>query len=405
MPHDHSAFDFADDTKPKSGRGMLAAFKAAGKALVAKAKHGAAAKILPAMLLAAAALTAPQAAKAQASLTQITLTGTVSSGTDTTGVFGPTGGLSGKSFTLVYTYDPTQGTPHFTACSGGGSDYYTDIRNSGSDFPATATLQIGGGQPYPFGGAGESSVTSWALRYADTCGSTPSEAGVGITTNYSGLFGGGAGVGTGAVSPDIFPPSGGSLSPNADWSSDVNPAVPTNSSDTIQFSVGITGAETKTASGYLAPTNFQVTQLGLDVNALTNGGDCGCGNPTEQLFQQSQDMGQTAGKDFKNFVGDPVNPATGNMFEAATDYATAGPNALAFKRYYNGMANQVISLRPSTDTLSPWPKNSARTGARITTAICRSAPPSPAPSARTDRLFRSGSTAAHGRRPRASTPR
>src|SRR5579863_10537900 len=36
--------------------------------------------------------------------------------------------------------------------------------------------------------------------------------------------------------------------------------------------------------------------------------------------------------------GRPINLGTGNMFEDADDYHTAGPNRLAFMRYYNSMA-------------------------------------------------------------------
>ena len=71
MPHDHSAFDLAA-TQPKTGRGILAQMKEAGRSLVARAKHGAGPKILSAALLAAVALTAPHEAKAQSFYTDLT---------------------------------------------------------------------------------------------------------------------------------------------------------------------------------------------------------------------------------------------------------------------------------------------------------------------------------------------
>ncbi len=71
MPHDHSAFDSAADTQPKTGGGILAQMKAAGRSLVARVKHGAATKVLSATLVAAAALAAPQSAKAQTVYTDI----------------------------------------------------------------------------------------------------------------------------------------------------------------------------------------------------------------------------------------------------------------------------------------------------------------------------------------------
>jgi len=37
------------------------------------------------------------------------------------------------------------------------------------------------------------------------------------------------------------------------------------------------------------------------------------------------------------FAGDPVNPATGNLFTSKLDYTTAGPNPLQFIRYYNSL--------------------------------------------------------------------
>jgi hypothetical protein len=41
-------------------------------------------------------------------------------------------------------------------------------------------------------------------------------------------------------------------------------------------------------------------------------------------------------------VGDPIEVSTGNVFEQATDYATAGPNQLAFIRSYNSMTGSDI---------------------------------------------------------------
>ena len=39
--------------------------------------------------------------------------------------------------------------------------------------------------------------------------------------------------------------------------------------------------------------------------------------------------------------GDPINVGTGNVFEQTTDYQTAGPNSLAFTRYYNSLASST----------------------------------------------------------------
>jgi RHS repeat-associated protein len=39
------------------------------------------------------------------------------------------------------------------------------------------------------------------------------------------------------------------------------------------------------------------------------------------------------------YCGDPIDPASGNLFEQATDYTTAGQNPLAFTRYYNSVVS------------------------------------------------------------------
>ncbi len=42
--------------------------------------------------------------------------------------------------------------------------------------------------------------------------------------------------------------------------------------------------------------------------------------------------------------GEPINIATGNVFEHEIDYETSGSNRLAFKRYYNSMSSTVSTL-------------------------------------------------------------
>jgi RHS repeat-associated protein len=68
MPHDHSVFDLTAPAQPRTGSGILAEMKAAGRSLVARTKRGAAAKVLSAMLVAAAAITVPQLAQGQATV-------------------------------------------------------------------------------------------------------------------------------------------------------------------------------------------------------------------------------------------------------------------------------------------------------------------------------------------------
>jgi RHS repeat-associated protein len=53
-------------------------------------------------------------------------------------------------------------------------------------------------------------------------------------------------------------------------------------------------------------------------------------------------------------VGDPIEVSTGNVFEQATDYATAGPNQLAFIRSYNSMTGSDIK---AVDLGGNWRSN------------------------------------------------
>ena len=45
-----------------------------------------------------------------------------------------------------------------------------------------------------------------------------------------------------------------------------------------------------------------------------------------------------------DMVGNPINVANGNKFETVTDYESAGPDKLAFTRYYNSQSGQLSSL-------------------------------------------------------------
>ncbi|HYL35196.1 MAG TPA: RHS repeat-associated core domain-containing protein [Bryobacteraceae bacterium] len=44
------------------------------------------------------------------------------------------------------------------------------------------------------------------------------------------------------------------------------------------------------------------------------------------------------------FCGEPIDIATGNLFEQENDYETSGSNRLAFRRYYNSMSSSVSTL-------------------------------------------------------------
>ena len=60
------------------------------------------------------------------------------------------------------------------------------------------------------------------------------------------------------------------------------------------------------------------------------GGGCGQGNQGNNGNQAN--------------VGDPVNVINGNLFEEVTDYASAGPQKLAFTRYYNSLTRDLSML-------------------------------------------------------------
>ena len=73
---------------------------------------------------------------------------------------------------------------------------------------------------------------------------------------------------------------------------------------------------------------FALSDLGSPaVNGKTRGGQCHTG---------------------KAWCGDPIDVGTGNVFEAVTDYETAGQNPLAFRRYYNSL----VSASPSASATS-----------------------------------------------------
>src|ERR1700683_5340054 len=77
-------------------------------------------------------------------------------------------------------------------------------------------------------------------------------------------------------------------------------------------------------------------------------------------------------------VADPITLGTGNVFESATDYTTAGQNPLAFTRSYNSMASpsgtlanalgthwrsnydRFLSISSQALLRSPWPQLSLK---------------------------------------------
>ena len=56
----------------------------------------------------------------------------------------------------------------------------------------------------------------------------------------------------------------------------------------------------------------------------------GPATPKSPTTSRGEDLGEAC-----PMVGDPINPANGNLFETESDYISAGPHPLEFKRYYN----------------------------------------------------------------------
>jgi hypothetical protein len=176
-----------------------------------------------AVILAAACLS--QAAQA-ASVT-ITITGTVFSGTDVTGVFGfpKNTDLTGKPFTLTFTFDDTKGIEAFTSTA-------SYIENTSASNPGTALLEIGDGS-FGFGTLGFSPYSSQARVSA---------AGSVTNSEYSLLAGdGNYGGNWNDIQGTISPANGTVLTTNPSWEgafSNSNLAV-YSPSDNYSFTFGI----------------------------------------------------------------------------------------------------------------------------------------------------------------------
>ncbi|MDP9127106.1 MAG: DUF6531 domain-containing protein [Pseudomonadota bacterium] len=239
-----------------------------------------------------------------------TITGTVYSGTDTTGILGFPAGtdLTGKAYTLTYYFDDTKGAQAVQTCS--GTPCGSSINNSGGSNPGTAVLQITGGLPWTFGNLpGASTVTSTQQRNTGALGSS---IGLGITDS-------GGTTGSDLLNGSVTPSSGTTLTTDYNWEHAF-----TNSSlggtQTLFEVRPIIGGTSHDATGYLNHSTITVSGALMNPSGKTLG-DC----------SYCQRAGQST-------AGDPVTISTGNLFEKATDYITAGANALGFSRYYNSGA-------------------------------------------------------------------
>lgn len=83
----------------------------------------------------------------------------------------------------------------------------------------------------------------------------------------------------------------------------------------------------------LEPHNDEITTLSCAAGEVVNlGRATGCqpDMDDDEEYGCPDDVGSP-------LVGNPCNPANGNNFEAATDYRSAGPDVLEFRRYYNSL--------------------------------------------------------------------
>lgn len=101
-----------------------------------------------------------------------------------------------------------------------------------------------------------------------------------------------------------------------------------------------------TTNGYSLTLTGTGADMPSDAKPDGSGCNCGCGDGTSATFSDSPDGNILNGAESaassapvnttgEAFVGLPIDVATGNMFESATDYTTIGTNPLALRRFYN----------------------------------------------------------------------
>src|SRR6185312_13508962 len=104
-------------------------------------------------------------------------------------------------------------------------------------------------------------------------------------------------------------------------------------------------------SGYNCPVNYVPIVAGPGITEPS----CTTGNEDAQVPSGCSDFvppsPEQLGCDCRNNkngkatpVGDPVNLAIGNAYEEITDYSSAGPDKLEFKRYYNSQSSMLSTL-------------------------------------------------------------
>ena len=246
------------------------------------------------------------AGPAQAALVTTTITGIVlsafDSGPNGQGAFGPAGDLTGKSFTLVYTFDDTKGTQSIKYNN--GVPYYSDIRGSGAASPGTAGLTIGSGSvnyPMPV----QSGLQSYATRAINI---SPQGQNVSFSV-YAG------------VDVSLNPETGKLFTNSYDWHSPFSYTYSGYSGKygniTFSYIQYIPGKGYISAQGTLNAKTITVS--GPD-RAAKNLGNCAC---------SATNAGAAA--------GNPINAGTGNKYQTETDFIGGPATGLSLTRAYNSL--------------------------------------------------------------------
>ena len=89
----------------------------------------------------------------------------------------------------------------------------------------------------------------------------------------------------------------------------------------------------------LYPSNSTISAT-ITVSDVPDPPYTGPATPKSPTTSRGEDLGDSCPME-----GDPINPANGNLFETESDYISAGPHPLAFKRYYNsrGFRNSDVN--------------------------------------------------------------
>ena len=285
-----------------------------------------------------------------------TITGTMNSGTDVTGVFGlpANTSLNGLTYTLTVTFDDTLGNQTVGGCGAGNTPpyYVTSNASATGDYPAVgAVLWIQGGPiPMVLGRLPLStSISQLARRYAPVTGcSAMSSVEFEDQENYTGDgYSGSAYAGDGVV----YPPTGGSLTSDPYWNDALATTTNLKTGETMDFNWDVTfDSSADSASGVM---NYGTTSTAgsLTITVSSAPGDppasttfdpenmgSSCPSTSPAGYTPIPDSSPAAGI----MCGNPVNAATGNKFQAETDYQGAPSTQLSLTRYYNSFNNNQM---------------------------------------------------------------